>query len=282
MLDNHSMEANEIWAYRETGKHPLQPVRFLRHRRNTNKRNAHVQIRFEDPDADGLETWVPTGRLKCLWADAEAFEENERRWLAVIKASRDSAGVVDAVESVVCALMPDETWARVSPPKSLVHSSGKGVFGFRNLEALSEVTGLPVEQLSGEPTAFYDEGVWVVPLPTALSVAKRLAPLDPLTILREVEGEERQLAAREESWRLRGPRSGPDEQTRDDWDVQRQSFALRREWVGEESITLRDEAIAAQQEAERLRNLVTWAIKKLAGYGHKSSAETLRRNLDAG
>ncbi|MCY1249599.1 hypothetical protein D9M72_631470 [compost metagenome] len=36
-----------------------------------------------------------------------------------------------------------------------------------------------------------------------------------------------------------------------------------------------------RQEIERLRSLAEWGIAKLSGYGHKSSAETLKRNLEA-
>ena len=276
------MEPGELWAYRATFRDPLEPVRFVRHRRGTNKRNAYCLVRFENPDADGLETWVPTGRLKCPWADAEAFQEDEKLWSAVIGASMDSPGVIDAVETVLLDLLPEGYWANVPPPKALMHVSGSGVHGFRDLKGLSKLTGISVEQLCGEPTAFEHDGTWVVPLPTALSIAKKIASMDPATVLHQVERDERELAAKEEDWRLRGPRSGPDRQTEAEWDVQRQSCALRRQWVGVDAIQLRDEALAAQQEAARLRNLVIWAIKKLAGYGHKSSAETLRRNLDAG
>lgn len=274
------MEPDELWAYRETGKHPLVPVRFLRHGRGTNKRNAYCLVRFEDSAADGLESWVPTGRLKCLWPDAEAFRANELRWAGVLEASRDSPGVVIAVDAVILDLLPEGMWSDSSRPGS--HSLYEGLYGFRNLEALSELTGIPVDELRGEPSAFqYEEG-WVVPLPTAIRVAERLAPLDPATVLRLVEREERQLVEEEEDWRLRNPSSGPGRQWEAEWDERRRSFALRRNWIGEESISLRGQALVAQEESEWLRGLVVWAIKKLAGYGHKSSAETLRRNLDAG
>ena len=271
------MEADEIWAYRETGKHPLVPVRFIRHRRNTNKRNAHSQIRFEDPDADGLEAWVPTGRLKCLWADAEAFRANELSWSAVLDASREREGVIMAIDEVVMALLPDENWGH-DPRTS--HRADDGIYPLRDIESLSKLTNLSVDELRGEPSAFELDGTWIVPVATALSVAERLAPLDPSAVLRGVERDERELAALEEDWRLRGPASGPDRQTEDHWEERRLSFALRRKWIGEESNSLRDQALAAQQESERLKGLVEWAIGKLDHYGHGPSSATLQRYLD--
>lgn len=268
------MEPHEIWAYRKTGKHPFEPVRFLKHRRGTTATNRYSLIRFEDPEADGREEWVPTGRLKCSWGGAEAFVEKERRWAKVRAASVISEGVFHAMQTVL-ELMPDENAATAG-------NGGRadGVVEFQYPATLSAVLGLPESVLCGEPESFEQDGVWVVPAATGLAIAQRLAAMNSDLVLVGVEHEERRSLDEQRLWKLLNPHSTPGRQAQEWSEALILSFKIRREWVGEESNRLRHDAIASQEEVERLRGAVEWAIKRLDGYGHKSSSATLQKYLD--
>jgi hypothetical protein len=268
------MEINEIWAYRKTGKHPLEPVRFLKHRRGTTARNKAAQVRFEDPEADGREEWVPTGRLKCSWEDAEAFVAKERRWAKVRAASRTGESLLYAMD-IVLELMPDENTATTGTPGPV-----DGVVEFQNPATLAVATGLSEAVLCGAPESFEQDGVWVVPLATGLAIAQRLAAMNPDIVLMGVERQERELQDEQREWEIRNPYSTRGRQSQDWYEARILSLKIRREWVGEESNRLRHEAVAAQEEVNRLRRALEWAIKKLDGYGHKSSSATLQRYLD--
>ncbi|SDP74229.1 hypothetical protein SAMN04487914_13253 [Arthrobacter sp. ok909] len=266
------MEPNEIWAYRETGKHPLEPVRFLRHRRNTNKSNAHAQIRFEDADADGLETWVPTGRLKCLWADAEAFTARELRWAELRRVSMVGEDVEHAAAVVLDALTPLDVLG------SSAGAGGTYEYAIKDVSTLSRLCGIPEIELTSAPTAFEEDGNFMVPFQTAERVARALAGKHPEAVLRVVVREERDLEEKQLEWRQRG--SPPRGEQSEDWDeALRRSFEIRREWVGAEANTFQAEVLASHGEVQELRDLVEYAAKFLQANGHTTVAAKLRRSL---
>ncbi|MCF3137651.1 hypothetical protein LRQ04_00140 [Paenarthrobacter sp. AR 02] len=152
---------------------------------------------------------------------------------------------------------------------------------FRDITTLSTLTGLSADELCGEPTAFKEGDTWVVPARTAWAIAEKVAERVAGPIIEGVERDERELSSEQRHWKLLTPNREPDKQTEESWERRRESIRYRREWIGAENNSLRQQALNAESEAERLRGLVEWGISKLAGYGHKSSAETLRRNLGA-
>ena len=272
-MQNVCMEPGELWAYRETGKHPLVPVRFIRHRRGTNKRNAHAQIRFEDLDADGLEVWVPTGRLKCLWTDAEAFAARERRWAEVNRESTVSQDIDWAVGVTLDAVTD-----------GLIVGCGRSdcisPYEIQDVAALSRLCGIPEAELTSAPTAFEEGGSFIVPFKTAARVAETLAAQHPAVVLHGVEREERDFEERQSEWRQRG--SPPKGRQSEDWDEALQrSFQMRREWAGEQANTLQAELSAARIEVQRMRGLVDSAAKMLQANGHATSAGKLRSYLQS-
>ena len=270
-MQNVCMEPGELWAYRETGRHLLVPVRFIRNRRNTNKRNAHAQIRFEDPDADGLEVWVPTGRLKCLWSGAEAFAARERRWAEVNRESTVSQDIDWAVGVTLDAVAD-----------GLIVGCGRSdcisPYEIQNVGALSRMCGIREAELTSAPTAFEEGGSFIVPFETAARVAQTMAAQHPDVVLRAVEREERDFEEEQAEWRQRG--SPPKGRQFEDWDeALRRSFEMRREWIGEQANALQAEVLAARNEVQRMRELVESAAKMLQANGHTTSAGKLRSYL---
>jgi hypothetical protein len=175
----------------------------------------------------------------------------------------------------VLELMPEENAATTGTP-----GGADGVVEFQYPATLSAVLGLPESVLCGEAESFEQDGIWVVPAVTGLAIAQRLAAMNPDFVLMGVEQEERRMRDEQRAWKLLNPYSTPGRQAQE-WDeAMILSFKVRREWVGEESNRLRHDATAAQEEVERLRGAVEWAIKKLNGYGHKASSATLQKYLD--
>jgi len=43
-------------------------------------RTGKAKIRHTDGDLDGLEEWVPTRTVMCLWDERQAFLRDESRW----------------------------------------------------------------------------------------------------------------------------------------------------------------------------------------------------------
>lgn len=90
------------FAYRESAHgwdKPLQPVEIVR---NEPPKSRQVRIRWLSGDWEGLEAWVPGARLVSLWDEADAFLQDERRFLAVVEASKGAeASVVHEAVSIV-------------------------------------------------------------------------------------------------------------------------------------------------------------------------------------
>jgi hypothetical protein len=271
MLDNAFMDTGELWAYRETGKHPLEPVRFLKHRSETARKPRYSFVRFESPEAEGLEDWVPDGRLKCLWEDAEAFAAREQKWAAVNRESTIAQGINVAVAVTLDALA-----------QGLIVGCGGSdcisPYEIEDVSALSLLCGIPETDLTSAPTAFEEGGRFIVPFETAARVAKTLARKHPDAVLRAVERGERGFEEEQLEWRQRG--SPPKGKQLDDWDeALRLSFEMRREWIGAQANALNAELLAARSETQQMRELVESAAKMLKANGHTTSAARLRSYL---
>ncbi|NWL13488.1 hypothetical protein DM793_19680 [Paenarthrobacter nitroguajacolicus] len=274
------MEPGELWAYRKRAVDPLEPVTYLRHRRGDQPKHKYSLVRFEAEDADGREEWVPDGRLKCPWSEAKHFEAEERKWIPLIKASDIDWGTNAAITLVLEAALPDEIWGDVQPPTHLPDHAERWL-ALRDLQQLADFTGLTLADLCSDPLSFQQGDSWVVPANTAYAIAEKLAPREPEVILKHVEDAERELKAKKKHWEQLSPGTEPWPATRNSWDSTETTCRLLREWIGRENNDLRKQALDADQEIDRLRGLVEWGIGKLAGFGHKASAETLRRNLGA-
>ncbi|MFE4197353.1 hypothetical protein ACFRJ9_15930 [Paenarthrobacter sp. NPDC056912] len=272
------MEPGELWAYRQRAVDPLEPVTYLRHRRGDQPKHKYSLVRFEAEDADGREEWVPDGRLKCPWEEAEHFEAEERKWIPLLKASNIDWGTHAAIDLVIEVALPDEMWGGARPPAQLPDHAESWI-ALRHLPQLSDLTGLSLAELRSDPLSFEQGDSWVVPAYTAYAIAERLAPREPEAILRHVEEDERKLKADKKHWEQLSPGDEPWPVTRNSWENTETACRLLRKWIGKENNDLRQQALDAEEEVARLRGLVEWGIGKLAGYGHKSSADTLRRNL---
>ncbi|SDP44137.1 hypothetical protein SAMN04487914_111121 [Arthrobacter sp. ok909] len=230
-------------------------------------------MRFEDPDAKGLEEWVPDGRLKCQWADAEAFSARERRWAAVKSASIVSDDIDWAVGVTLDSLTP------MGMIDGCGGRTGISPYKIGDVSALSRLCGIPEDDLTSPPTAFKEGERFIVPFETAARVARTLAAQHPEVVLRAVEREERDFEERQYEWRQHG--SPPRGRKFEAWDeALRRSFQMRRDWVGKHHDVLWREVLIARIEVQRMRELVESAANMLQANGHMASAARLRRSLN--
>jgi hypothetical protein len=63
-------------------------------------------VRFIDEEFEGLQDWVPPGRLKVRWSGAPEFVARERRWDAVVAPSPpDYDGPEESAAGIVIHLL---------------------------------------------------------------------------------------------------------------------------------------------------------------------------------
>lgn len=224
-------EPGELWAYRARGIDPLEPVTVIRHGTD---RPARVLVRFVAEARDGSEEWVPPARLKVPWDQRYAFMTEESRWQAVrsLSPERDSAEAM-AADEVRMLLVPRDVAVILGT-----------VLEIHDAEALAELSGVSVDELTGHPLAFETEGKVIAPWPVTLRVAEGLAQRYADRVLAQVEREERELQHElvhgfpAEAWQTE-PRDVESEIAivrEYDERGQRQSRELRRQWCGAEAV----------------------------------------------
>jgi hypothetical protein len=98
------------FAYRERARSPGEPVRPVEVVKEGPPRSNKVKVRRLDGEYEGLEEWIPKGRLVAPWEEAEALLEDERRMFEALDAAGDVYDTVPykAVRMVFFALHPGE------------------------------------------------------------------------------------------------------------------------------------------------------------------------------
>ncbi|WP_344067595.1 hypothetical protein [Nostocoides vanveenii] len=236
-----------------------------------------MRIRFEGEDAEGREEWVPPARLKVPWADAETFVAREQRWDAVCAPGpRNDDAEAMAAETVFDLLVPLEVAAE----------DVWGVIRIRDVAALSELSGLPADDLTGHPVSFEEDGEVVAPWPVKLAVAQALARRMPDRVLSEIAEEERRL--QDElihgfRWRRRDAYRDLEQEVaivrEQDENGYRQSRELRRAWCGVDAVDRWDELTELRKEIHRVGLVAEDAIAALRKHGHSADADRLAMAL---
>ena len=73
-------------------------------------RAGKAKVRHRDGELNGLEEWVPTRSLLCLWAERSLFLRDESRWAALQQAAaRDHDPVVEEAISTVFEATGEES-----------------------------------------------------------------------------------------------------------------------------------------------------------------------------
>lgn len=227
---------------------------------------------------EAREEWVPPARLKVPWDRVEAFIAEEARWQAVYDLSPRNEDVEGrAAETVFEQLVPWQVASVDSPT---------GVFHIKDVAAIAELSGLPVEDLTGHEVSFESDGAIVAPWPVMLEIVQALARRIPDQILTDVEKEERKL----QDQLIHGFSWGRGEPYRDlesersivrevDEDGHRQSRELRRRWCGTEAADRREELAELRKEIRRVGEVADEAIEVLRRRGHAADAGWLEVEL---
>lgn len=268
----------EHWAYRARWSDPLDEVVVLR---LGAKSPPRVLIRWVDDAFEGHQDWVPPARLKAPWSDVDGFRKHEHLWdEAIAVADGYPEAVRSAVDTAFTVLVDDRL-------ATLGWNAEAGVARVHDAPALAASVNLPEQDLR-EPASFVDEGDLIVPMSTALLIARAAVGRDPETILRYVERQEAE-AMREAVHGRYYPGRGRDggfsvsaETCRaDDEEREAPARAVLREWVGAEPVQRRAELSAARDEALRLAALAAAALKALREAGHTRTANRLESELGA-
>lgn len=218
-------------------------------------RRGKVRVRYLTGDIEGLEEWVPTRNLLCLWKERKAFIMDEAAEILLRKASEEARDPVEeeAISTVLTATGEEGGFIRswtLDLPKA---------------ERLWRRAGLASDPRN-EPYAYVDRHRMLhLPFLSALKFAKAFAAAEPepcQTYIREWE----------EKLRIRGYQPG-DTYAHDllrEWEP---GFALVRYWMAQPVNK------GLEDELHRVRHVAVEAIRLLEGCGEEKAARRLARQL---
>jgi hypothetical protein len=280
------------FAYRERARSPGEPVRPVEVVKEGPPRSNKAKVRRLDGEYEGLEEWVPKGRLIAPWEEVEALLEDERRMFGALDATGDVYDTLPykAVRTVFFALPPGEGGDDVFFGHKVIESE---LLNIEDLDAVERRLGLPAQELLAEPHSYVDRyGEYKAPFEVAVKVAKHCCRTFTQDILRYVQAEEDALKEAVVSGYYTFPdrryRSWRDKdgfeilRTRaEEWLAeQKPIFALIREWCGEGAVDEFRQVLELREEVDRLRDLLTDTVRWLRDAGHPVKAALLQKQIN--
>lgn len=233
-------------------------------------------VAFEAPEAEGLQDWIPIGRLKVPWDERHEFLVREDRWTAVTHASGDVTEAQEWAAGTVFDVLDSE---------HRVEYSVQGCAGVSKISQPHEFTqkhGLDHSLLLVEPTAFEEDGAVVIPWAGTELLARTLAGMQPVKVLEAVQQAEdaamERLAVDVQrlvtSWNKTPYRN---DQAMETAHAEQESRDIVRQWCGQPALDQWHELQGLRLEAARLGSIVAKAASVLESKGHKRDASEIRK-----
>lgn len=269
------MEPGESWAYRARQVDPLVEVCVVR---LGTQKPARVLVRFVDDEFEGREEWVPPARLKVRWSGVGEYRAREERWDRIHATGLGLGDPREDAANEVLEFLVDDEVARVG------YRNG-GAISICQPELLASQLGLQVEQLSGHPDAFVEDGVVIAPWEVTELVVRAAAQQNPERIMQQVwEGQQK---ARYEAIHgdyvstTRGESHyvSPERCIEFDNKYDKPRREALRSWCGVETAERFDELVELRKEIKRVGDVAQNAIAALRAAGHASRASQLEREL---
>ncbi|MFJ8954295.1 hypothetical protein ACIRO1_29790 [Streptomyces sp. NPDC102381] len=273
------MEAGERWVYRVAPHHGrVDEVEVIR---VGTQRPLRIKVRFVAEEAEGREEWVPPARLRVRWQGKDAWLAREEQWNELMKDSPDDD---DPAFQAVTFLF-DERLAGEAVSFGFNYRE-RGLLYIDDAPALATLLDVPDDFFRTDPRAFSDqEGTLIVPWPTTVEVASRLAAAcaDRLVpLLDAYERQKRQEAIYGRHYRGRGKNPGTYISPEICAEVDRESQPgrdLLRRWCGTEAVETFEELKALRDEVLRIGKLMEGAIDCLRQSGQTKAADRFERDL---
>lgn len=269
------MEPGESWAYRARQIDPLVEVSVVR---LGTQKPARVLVRFVDDEFEGREDWVPPARLKILWNEVDEYRAREERWDRIYATGLDLDDPrEDAAEEVLELLIDDEV-------ASIGYRRG-GAISISQPQVLADQLGLQVEQLTGHPDSYIEDGVVIAPWEITELVVRTAAEKSPEPIRQRVwEGEQKARYEAIHGGYLSASRGtdmyvSAEHSIEFDNDYRKPQRKVLRSWCRIEAVERFDELVELRKEIKRVGDVAQRAITALPAAGHASQASQLEREL---
>ena len=256
---------------------PVAPVEVVK---MGPKPSRQVRIRWLAGEWDGLEAWVPRQRLVVPWEEAQAFLEDEERFLRVSAASHAvEDSTVHRAVGMALAVLTADVWFGVTRAE-------RAVLRIERVADAAAELRMSVEALLAEPLAYLDRhGVYRAPFGTAEKIARAVCQTDAQRVLAEIA---RDRDAHHKAL-LTGVYGGPGtghtykvaRATIEQWVAeQTPAWDLVTQWCGAAAQDKFDERVALRDEVARLRAQIEHLADWLRTSGHPVKAALVLKTLN--
>lgn len=261
-MTKDEFKARAHWAWRSSNTlgEPAQRVELLFLAKG---RAGRCKVRHLDGELEGLEEFVHTSHLRCLWKGWPKVERDERRELALIRDAERAdpldPTVLDAAEQVLYSTGED-LWIE----KHLGYTRCFEPAALERVAARAGVDDAPLKILP----AFKDRrGTLFVPNETLLDLAIAFARAEPETVHLRLDTEEKKLVR--EGYALGETRA------HEDLLRSKPAFWVARHWAGGAT-----ENKYLREELRRTQELLRRAIAGLKDCGAFQKARYLEREFE--
>jgi hypothetical protein len=183
------MEIGEHWAYRRLRDDLLAEVQILAF---GTKKPDRVKIVFVDDEFEGRSEWVPSGRLRVIWAESARLLAEEALW-ADLRAEASVRPEVEheAAMHILALCLPSEVATQPWRPHTAYrfHGGLTEVFDWDSLEKLAGVTKSDL----CKPVALHLARSTVIGWPATRKIAMMLAKKYPERIREDILTNESEL-----------------------------------------------------------------------------------------
>lgn len=266
------MAVGQTWVYRARAFDPDCPIvkaELLQFGPKPHK----VRVRWLEGEYNGLDEWVPRVRLRVLWAEKDAWLQNESALYAAMDASEGANENLwyHAAEAVFAAYPRRRIWLNCPRGNLLC------IF---EPQSIADDLGIDMSWLLTQPLSFVNlEGEYVAPAQVAEPLARLIAEKRSAHVLDEVQREESEQRERAVTGRYTEQGHVPPERYLERLRESEPVLALVREWCGGAAQSRFDEVVALRAENVRLRKMVADAAERIKESGHPQVAARLRRAL---
>lgn len=273
--DLAEVAVGELWAYRQRGTDPVTCVEVLR---LGTAKPPRVLVKFTDDRFEGRSEWVPPGRLKVPWDQADEWSAREQRWAML----RDSSEYIrGSTEDHALDMLEDGL--RDYDLVEFLYNNDSGILRIHDVDALAQELDLDREFIAGDPASFVDdEGSLLVPWRVTQVIAKSLAHKFADVVLEQIEESEAE-AQHHNRWGYASSSAHNGWISAEICAKVDEEFAPAREmvrqWCGAEARDRYSELLALRAEVYRLGALIERAVTALRSSGNEHDADTIERDL---
>jgi hypothetical protein len=183
-VETERVEVGQHWAYRPRTTGPFHEVKIVA---IGTKRPLKIRIEFVDDEREGERRWVSPARLEVAWEDVAAYRKADEALVRLYAVSQTTRTESDAATEIF------GVYADLNDVASYNPWSKGSITTVTDINGLARMTGLPPEEMLGDPITVHDGTIVLLPWSSTVKVITALLAHNPSPIQKWLHDEQRQM-----------------------------------------------------------------------------------------